>query len=158
MRNKLIRIIIALLILSFILFSLYVFVYQQVVNAGSEIEDKHCLNVNPQIIKRKQAYMDSLRVLQASGSAEKYLEEMDEYLEATKEFVKAEEEWLNEQSEFLRRIDYTLLTPDDIQLLNSLQFLQRQEEKNSSKKIVEIFENDNTEVREILMVDIVEHI
>ncbi len=74
--------------------------YQQLINEGSVIADEQCLKVNPLIIARKNSYINSMKILQASGSAQDYWTETDKYLDISKKYILAEDSWLAPKSIF----------------------------------------------------------
>ena len=69
-----------------IIFCLSTFKYQQLVNEGSIIADKQCLNVNPLIIQRKNSYTETIRIAKLNGSEKDYWKEQERYLTISKKY------------------------------------------------------------------------
>lgn len=139
MKKKIIIITIVLISLALFLFFLYIFRYQQIVNEGSEIYDDYCLKVNPLIIARKNAYLDGIRVFEASGSTEQYLKTLYEYKKVTKEYLLEENKWFKKQDEFTNRWDFKLLAPKDVQRALFIESEKRKNEDSSSEIVLELF-------------------
>lgn len=105
------------------------------------IADQHCLEVNPHVIARKNNYIDSIKVLQASGSAEEYWAENDKYLENSKKYIEAEKAWLAAQKAYMDSQDFKTYIPSYIQEASKYQYESREAEMKSTMGIVELFEN-----------------
>lgn len=129
----------ALLILSLFVFQIWK--YQNLINAGSVVADKHCLRVNPLIIDRKNSYLNSMRILQASGSAEEYWAENDKYLDNSKKYIEAEKAWLTAQKTYMDSQDFKTYIPSYIQEAARYQYESREAEMKSTNGVVELFEN-----------------
>lgn len=115
--------------------------YQNLIKAGSVVADQHCLKVNPLIIARKNNYIDSIKVLQASGSAEEYWAQNDKYLENSKKYIEAEKAWLAAQKTYMDSQDFKTYIPLYIQDAARYQYESREAEMKSTSGIVELFEN-----------------
>jgi hypothetical protein len=130
-----------ILFFSYHLFSL--FTYQHLVNLGSIIADKQCLNVNPLIIQRKNTYTTAVQALM-DGNSDQYLAENDKYMRISKKFVIAQEKWLNEQEAFMKRWDFQLFLPELIKKAAKYQYQSRLADVKSSKLIIKLYESIDT--------------
>ena len=110
-------------------------------SAGSIIADQHCLKVNPLVIARKNNYIDSMKVLLASGSAEEYWAENDKYLDNSKKYIEAEKTWLIVQKTYMDSQDFKTYIPSYIQEAAKYQYESREAEMKSTSTIVELLEN-----------------
>lgn len=115
--------------------------YQNLISTGSVVADQHCLKVNPFVIARKNNYMDSIKVLQASGSAEEYWAENDKYLDNSKKYIEAETAWLTAQKSYMDSEDFKTYIPSYIQEASRYQYESREAEMKSTAGIVKLFEN-----------------
>jgi hypothetical protein len=138
------------LILIFGLFATYIFKYQQLINDGSVIADAHCLKVNPLIIERKNKYLDSMKVIQASGGAEAYWKETESYLAVSKKYISAEEEWLEMQKKYMDRWDFNLLIPYHIKQAAQYQYEEREADRNSTDTLVKLFQEKDPVIQKQL--------
>jgi hypothetical protein len=126
----------------FTLYSLFsLFMYQRLVNKGSVIADKQCLNVNPLIIKRKNSYVASIKNTLASGNPDDYWKEANNYLKISKKFIAAQNNWLREQKEFMDRWDFKFFLPKIVQKAAQLQYESRESNVKSSRALVELFKD-----------------
>lgn len=128
-----------LLVLGMFVFQIWQ--YQNLISAGSVIADQHCLEVNIHIIARKNNYIDSIKIIQASGSAEEYWAQNDKYLENSKKYIKAEKSWLAVQKTYMDSQGFKNLISSHIQEAARYQYESREAEMKSSVGIVELFEN-----------------
>lgn len=138
-KNKIIKILVGIIILTIILFMGYVFKYQQLVDEGSVLADEQCLTVDPLIKERKELYNNSLQILDASGSADEYMAETSKYLVVSKKYTKAQKDWLSKQKAFINRWDYKLFVPSYIQDLSRLQFISREADVKAQEALEEAF-------------------
>lgn len=127
------------LIFLIIIFCLSTFKYQQLVNEGSVIADKQCLNVNPLIIQRKNSYTETIRIAKANGSEKDYWKEQERYLAISKKYIQAQQGWLREQKAFMNRADYKLFIPQIIQKAGILQYQSREADLKSTIAVTEMF-------------------
>ncbi|OGK62596.1 hypothetical protein A2334_03525 [Candidatus Roizmanbacteria bacterium RIFOXYB2_FULL_38_10] len=136
------RLAIFFLILFIVLcFTISTLTYQRLVNEGSVIADKQCLNVNPLIIQRKNSYTETIRIAKANGSEEDYWKEQINYLEISKKYIQAQQSWLKEQSAFINRTDYKLFIPKIIQKAGLLQYQSREADMKSTIAVTEMFKS-----------------
>lgn len=139
------RVVFVSLIIIIILLALYLQKYQQIVNEGSDIADFYCLEVNPLTIKRKQAYINFMSILLASGSAEQVNDALTKYKEALKESISAEELWLDKKANFGNRWDVNFFSPEIIKKASQLQFDSRKNEYYSNKTLLQLFDEKDPE-------------
>lgn len=134
----------------FVLFLLFAFIvtfciptfkYQQLVNEGSIIADKQCLNVNPLIIQRKNSYTETIRIAKANGSEKDYWKEQENYLAISRKYIQAQKAWLKEQKAFMDRSDYKLFIPQVIQKAGILQYQSREADLNATIAVTEMFKS-----------------
>jgi hypothetical protein len=139
-----------LLITSFII---YLTLYQRVIDEGFTLLDQHCIAINPLIIRRKQAYIDGIKTLQASGSAgmESYLAYQDQYLATAKEYVGLEKLWLNQQEAFMKRPDVAFLLEPTMQEAAKYQYDMYRSELEATEAVVKIFSEKDTQKLSQLM-------
>lgn len=126
------------LILGYFVFSTWK--YQQLINEGSIIADEQCLKVNPLIIARKNSYVNSMKILEASGSAEEYWTETDKYLAISKKYIAAEDAWLSTQKAYMDSQDTNTYVPAYIRNAGQLQYDSRVADVKATSGIVELFE------------------
>lgn len=137
---KKVKIIVFAVLLGFGLFVFSTWKYQQLINEGSVIADEQCLKVNPLIIARKNSYINSMKILQASGTAEEYWTETDKYLAISKKFIEAENVWLTTQKDYMDSKDTITYVPAYIRSAGQLQFDSRVADVKATSGIVELFE------------------
>lgn len=99
------------LFLFLILFAVYIYKYQQLVNEGSYLVDEHCIKVNPLIIDRKKKYLDQYNLMVASASTQEVMDAVDKYFKASQAYVDEEKVWLAKQRKFLDSKMVNLLMP-----------------------------------------------
>lgn len=151
-RNNILALGIIVLFLGFALYiGITIFLYQNVINQGSALADKQCLNVNPLIIARKESYIKSIQDIQETENIDGYLEESKNYIRISKEFIKTQNKWIEEQEALMNRWDYKLLMPAEIKELGRLQIRSRKAEVISSKTILKLFEAKDDASREDLL-------
>lgn len=138
---KKVKIISFSVLLIFGLFVFQIWKYQDLISAGSMVADQHCLKVNPFVIARKNNYIDSIKVLQASGSVEEYWAQNDKYLDNSKKYIEAEKAWLAAQKTYMDSQDFKTYIPSYIQEAAKYQYESREAEMKSTSGIVELFEN-----------------
>ena len=124
-----------------IIFCLSTFKYQQLVNEGSIIADKQCLNVNPLIIQRKNSYTETIRIAKLNGSEKDYWKEQERYLTISKKYIQAQQAWLREQKAFMNRADYKFFIPKVIQEAGLLQYQSREADMKSTIAVTEMFKS-----------------
>lgn len=129
------------LIFLIIIFCLSTFKYQQLVNEGSVIADKQCLNVNPLIIQRKNSYTETISIAKANGSEEDYWKEQERYLAISRKYIQAQQAWLREQKAFMSRAVYKLFIPQIIQKAGILQYQSREADMNATIAVTEMFKS-----------------
>lgn len=130
-----------ILLLTVGLFCISIFKYQQLVNEGSIIADKQCLNVNPLIIQRKNSYSETIRIAKANGTEEEYWKEQNNYLSISKKYIQAQQLWLNEQKTFMNRADYKLFIPQVIQKAGLLQYESREADLKATIAVTDMFKS-----------------
>lgn len=132
---------VVLLGLGFFVFSTWK--YQQLINQGSVIADEQCLKVNPLIIARKNSFIDSMKILQSSVSAEEYWTETAKYLAISKKYIEAENAWLATQRDYMDSKDTNTYVPAYIRNAGQLQYDSRVADVKATSAIVELFETYN---------------
>ncbi|MBI2314434.1 hypothetical protein HYU93_00015 [Candidatus Daviesbacteria bacterium] len=145
---KKVKFLVGLVTLGLVIFGLYVWKYQQVVNEGSYLADEHCIKVNPLIIDRKNKYTDQFNLLMASASEEQYMSSLDQYRQSAAEYIKEEKIWLAKQRRYLDSKAFNLLITSYIkeaseyqyqmyegQYLSSLYLSQAFDEKDKVKQL-----------------------
>lgn len=114
--------------------------YQQAINEGSVIADQQCLKVNPLIISKKNSYINSMKILEASGSAEEYWTETAKYLDLSKKYITEQNAWLVRQKEYLDSPDVNTFVPKYMTEAARVQYDSREADVNATKAVVELFE------------------
>jgi hypothetical protein len=137
-------------------YAVYLRKYQQLVNEGTRLADQHCIAINPLIIQRKRAYIDGMKTLMASGSAqpspqssrsaalEAYLSYQDQYLSIAKEYVVLEKEWLRQQDMYLKRSDVMIMVDPNIREAMDWQYKMYRAEYESTEGVVKMFQEKDT--------------
>lgn len=136
---KIVKITLSLALFVLLIFAGYEFLLQRLVNEGSLIADKQCMNVNPLIIRRKNSYLNSMKIISNKGSADDYMKEFKNYLDVSNKFIAAERKWLNEEKTYMSRWDYKLILPAEIQKLGHLQYISREADMKSSQAWLDMF-------------------
>ena len=153
-KNKLAFLIISFILLFCLYHFVFLFLYQNVINQGSALADKQCLNVNPLIIARKESYIKSIQDIQETENIDGYLEESKNYIRISKEFIKTQNKWIEEQEALMSRWDYKLLMPAEIKELGKLQIRSRRADVKSSLTVLKLFEAIDEEDSQDLVEDI----
>lgn len=135
-----VKIIVFAVLLGLSLFVFSTWKYQQLINEGSIIADEQCLKVNPLIIARKNSYINSMKILQASGSARDYWAETNKYLDISKKYIEAEKAWLVKQKAYMNSKDTITYVPAYIRNAGQLQYDSRVADVNATSVVVEFFE------------------
>jgi len=142
---KRVKIVVALFFFIVISFIFSALKLQQLVSEGSIIADNQCLKVNPLIIDRKNSYLASIEILQASGSAKDYWTETNKYLDISQKFTNAQNAWLKEQKAFIDRWDFQIFMPSYIKDASKAQYLSRDADMKAQEALYEAFKTKNTE-------------
>lgn len=130
----------AIIIFLLVLFiTCYLVWYQHLINKGSAFADNQCLIVNPLIIARKNSYLDSLKIIQASGSAQQLLNNTKQYIAISKEFVNSQESWLEEEKAFISQWDYKLFMPSYLKNLANAQYISREADVKATRALIDLF-------------------
>lgn len=135
---KILKIGFFLLLVLFLTYTGYIFKFQQLVNEGSVIADKQCINVNPLIIQRKNSYLKSMKIIMDKGSIEDYLKELDNYIDISNKFITEQGKWLKEQKAHMNRWNYKFLIPSEIKELGRLQYISRETDMKGTKAILDM--------------------
>lgn len=154
MKKYVIGLIIVIVVIG-IFFTIYILRYQKLIAEGSVLADDHCLIVNPLIIERKNKYLDSMKVLQASGSAEDYWKETEQYISISKDYLSAEDKWLGKQKQYIDRWDFNLLIPHQTKEAAKYQFKGRVADRNSTDALIKLFEEKDPDKQKILSEEVV---
>lgn len=141
-----------------IAFVFYVYSYQKVINASVALEDEHCLVVNPLIIQRKVAYMDSMKILLASGSAEDYWQKLNEYKDLSDKYAAAEKAWLVKDQAFRNRLDFRLTVSDYIKQAAEKEYEQREADLKTSQYMSMLFDEKDPVKQKLLEIKIQEEV
>lgn len=131
---KILKIIFAIVVFVVLGYALFEWRYQMLVNEGTAILDKQCLNVDPLIIKRKNSYLNFIRLIYEKASKEEVEKEFKTYLTTSEKFIVEQKKWLNEQNKFMNRWDFKLILVEEIHKLSQLDY-------KSKELDVKIFEN-----------------
>lgn len=131
-----------------ILFTAYIFTFQYLINKGSELADEHCINVNPYIIARKNAFNYQYQIMM-SANQEGFKAAFDKYFVASDKYLKAEKQWLPKDRKFLDSQLVNLIMPQYLKdaanfqydmyyhdYLSSLYINEAYYEKDKSKQLV----------------------
>lgn len=129
----------AILILFTVSYAFYLFKYQQLINEASFLADEHCIVINPLIIERKKAYIDSIKTLLKEDGKDSYLAANEKYQQATKLYMAKEKEWLNRQYDFLHRWDFRTFMDTHVQEAANWQYKAYQAEYDSSEAVVKLW-------------------
>lgn len=141
---KIVKIILFFVLFVLLIYGGYEFLFQQLVNEGSLIADKQCMDVNPLIIRRKNSYLNSMKIISDKGSADDYMKELKNYLDVSNKFIAAERKWLNEEKTYMNRWDYKLILPAEIQRLGQLQYISREADVKSTQAILDMLKTTDT--------------
>lgn len=131
---KILKIIFAIIVFVVLGYALFEWRYQMLVNEGTAILDKQCLNVDPLIIQRKNSYLNFIRLIYEKASKEEVEKEFKTYLTTSEKFIVEQKKWLNEQNKFMNRWDFKLILLEEIHKLSQLDY-------RSKELDVKIFEN-----------------
>ncbi len=145
--SKKVRVVLAISLIGIVLFSMYIWKFQQVVTEGSLLVDEHCIKVNPLIIDRKNKYTDQYNIMTAQGSVDEYMDALAKYRVSAATYTKEEKIWLDKQRKYLDSKDFNQLMPDymkeaanhqynmyEAQYLSSFYLLQDFEEIDKGKQ------------------------
>jgi uncharacterized protein YaaR (DUF327 family) len=143
-------------VLGVLLFGLYIYSYQQLVTKGSLLADEHCIKINPLIIARKNSYLDEMKLIQASASAEEVQKSLQDYLVASNAYLSEEGVWLNKQREYLDSKMFKLLIPSYVKEAAEDQYQMYEADHKSSFYTSKSFSATNQEEQIDLMNQIVE--
>lgn len=138
---KKVKIIFFSVLLTLGLFVFQIWKYQNLINVGSVVADEHCLKVNPLIIDKKNSYLNSMRILQASGSTEEYWTETNKYLDSSKKYIAAEKAWLSAQKKYMDNQDFKTYILFYIQEAARYQYESREAQMKATSSVVELLEN-----------------
>ncbi len=128
-----------LLIIGLFVFSTWK--YQHLIDQDSIIADEQSLKVNPLIIQRKNSYINSMKIIQASGSADEYWTETNKYLDFSKKYIAAQKTWLFNQNTFMKRRDFAFFIPTYMRKAAQLQYDSREAGMKATSAIVVFFES-----------------
>lgn len=121
-----------------IAFASSILMYQRLINEGSALADNQCLKVNPIIIERKEAYINSLTALKANDSVT-YEQDTDHYLDLSRKYVTEQTKWLGAEKAYIDRWDFQLFVPSDMKEMAITQFVSRAADTESTKALIEAF-------------------
>lgn len=117
----LIKLVIFLALSGLIVSFLVIFRYQQLVNEGTSLTDERCIKVNPTLIERKKAYIETIKTMTDSASQEDFIRSEEKYINAMQMNADADSRWLDKDERFINRWDFRLITPEPIQKVSQLQ-------------------------------------
>lgn len=150
------RLLIIIPILGVLLFGAYIYTYQRLITEGSLLADEHCIKINPLIIARKNSYLEEMRLIQASASADELQKSLQDYLASSNSYLKEESIWLNKQRKYLDGKIYKLLIPSYIQSAAEDQYQMYEAEHKSSFYTSQVFTATDQEQQIDLMNKIIE--
>lgn len=104
-----------------IVFVLVIFRYQQLVNEGASLTDERCIKVNPTLIERKKAYIESIKAMANSVSQEEFIKAEEKYINAMQINADTDSQWIEKDERYVNRWDFKLLAPGSIQKVSQLQ-------------------------------------
>lgn len=142
---KIIKTFISLFIICIFVYIAYLFKFQQLVNKGSIIADKQCMNVNPLIIQRKNSYLKSMKIIMDKGSIEDYQNELKNYITASNKFIVEQEKWLKEQKDYMNGWDYKFFIIPEIKELGRLQYLSREADMKGARALLDLLKTTNVD-------------
>lgn len=108
---KRVRIILPLVITVLILFSIYVSIFQQLINEGSDLADEHCIKINPLIIDRKNKYLDQYSIMVTGADSKLFAKALANYRISTRKYIDEEKFWLEKNKKFLNSSKFNLFMP-----------------------------------------------
>ncbi len=114
-KHRYFRLLIIISVIGAVLFGIYIYTYQRLITEGSLLADEHCIKINPLIIARKNSYLEEMKLIQASASAEEVQKSLQDYLASSNSYLKEESVWLNKQRAYLDGKIYKLLIPSYVQ-------------------------------------------
>lgn len=114
--------------------------FQQVVKEEASLNDERCLNINPVVIERKNAYLSSMQAMVTSGE-EAFIEENKKYVNLLKNNVTVESEWSLKYKKLLDRWDFKLLIPPILQKTARLRWESHVYENETSKNMIVLTES-----------------
>lgn len=133
-------IVIAIILIPLAAYYLFpILMYQRLVNEGSVLADNQCMKVNPIIIERKTAYLNSMQALK-DNDVKTYEKETEKYLAASSKYVEAQTAWLKEQKKYIDRWDFQHFNPSYVKDAAMTQFVSRAADVESTKYLIEAFE------------------
>lgn len=118
---------------------IYVGFYQWIFDKGNYLADQHCINVNPLIIARKNAYLDSMESLLVNYDTVSYMKYTDEYINHSLEYIEREKEWLEDNFEYLNKWYVKFFVNKNIQDTLWLDHKMYETDMNGSIIMVELF-------------------
>lgn len=124
--------------------SIYIVRYQQLVDVGSSLADDQCLNVNPYMIAKRQHYINSIEIIQASGSVDDYWKEIDMYLSVARQYIDAQSHWLENQKKHMSQLDFKLIVPSYMKRAARLQYDSREADLKATEALVELLEKKDS--------------
>lgn len=138
-RGKLILAIAVLILFIVLCFTISTLAYQRLMDESAVITDKQCMKVNPLIIKRKNSYIKSMKIVFAKGSEEDYMNELNNYMDISKKFIEEETNWLLEQERFMNRWDYNFFLPSEVKAAAQLQYTSREADMRGTQAIIDMY-------------------
>lgn len=108
---KRVRVMLPLIIMIIILFSIYVSLFQQLINEGSDLADEHCIKINPLIIDRKNKYLDQYSIMVTGADSKLFAKALDNYRVSTRKYIDEEKIWLEKNKKFLNSRTFNFIIP-----------------------------------------------
>lgn len=131
---------ILLAIFAISIFTVYMRMYQQVVNDGTLLAEEHCLTVNPAIAYKQQKALEYMNAYQSSSSADIQQSSTD-FSNAAQQVVDLYVPFLGKQKAFLNRWDFQFFTSKELKDVYSAQYHKYLTDMESNKLIVSYFKN-----------------
>ncbi len=128
------------------LIGVYSRILQSHANESQKIFDDRCNNVNPILIKYKQAYLDMVNLMKTDPQpkSEPILNLYNQYLGGIRAYLPLEKSWLEKQRVFVNRWDFQTFEPKYMKDLATAQTDMYQAYFNHAKSIIDIADNQAT--------------
>lgn len=126
-----------LIIIILVLFVISVIKYQQLINEGSAIVEKQCMEVNSTIVDRHNSYKDLMSTQIGSPSA--IMEKLGDYMRLTKTYIEAQKVVLVEYENYLNRKDFNLFVPKEVRSSFHLQYESYEADMRLKELILQMY-------------------
>lgn len=143
---KLLKVIGIVLVIFIVLIGVYSRILQAHADESQRIFDDRCNNVNPVLIKYKQAYLDMVNLMKTDPQpkSEPIINLYNQYLDGIRAYLPLEKSWLEKQRTFVNRWDFQTFEPKYMKDLAIAQTDMYQAYFDHAKSIIDIADNQST--------------